>query len=157
VRIVVSGVLCGIALLALDVPALAAGKHIICPFVGSINDGQPGHNARVERTMNFYLDDTHSTLVGEGGDTLVGRGSVLAHGTTLNVSTKSYSDTWIDAEVDTGPPDGMFFGQFAVGGNAGLGINRVTGIAAYAVKLLPKGAETGVATCHEVAAPAAKF
>ncbi len=143
----VPGVLCGVALLAIMASsALAEGKHITCPFTGSISDGT--HHTQVNRTMSFYLDDTHATLVGEGGD--------VAQGTSLTVHTKSYSDTWIDADISTGMPSDVFFFGQVMNGGAGIGINRVTGVAAYALKILPHGAETGVATCHEVAPPAAK-
>jgi hypothetical protein len=94
--------LMGIALLATALPASAKGKHITGPFTANINNGTHGGDTPIERTMNFYLDDTHAQLVGEGGD--------MAQGTNLNVGTETYSDTQIDAEISTGIlADGMMF------------------------------------------------
>jgi hypothetical protein len=70
----------------------------------------------------------------------------------------TYSDTQIDAEVSTEIlEDGMMFFGRVSNGRAALRINRLTGVAAYALNLLPHGAEAGMGPCHEVAAPGAKF
>ncbi len=140
---------CSVALLAGFAPASAAGKHIVCRFTAAVNNGTKGGNTSVERTLNFYLDDTHSQLVSEGGE--------LPDGTMLWVRTKTYSDTQIDAEISTGVVDGpMFFGQVTDGYPA-FRINRVTGVAAYAANLLPHGAEAGMGPCSEIAPPRSKF
>lgn len=140
---------CSVVMLATATPASAKGRHISCQFSGSINRGIKGDNASVDRTLNFFLDDTHSQLVGEGGD--------LPQGTILFVRTKTYSDTQIDAEISTGVVDGStFFGQIT-DGPVVLRINRVAGSAVYAARLLPHGAEVAMGPCHEVAEPAARF
>lgn len=144
--------LCGLASLTVSSRASATGKHISCEFKASVNDGKGGHTS-IQRTMNFYLDDTHSQLVGEGTD--------WAEDATLNVRTVTYSDTQIEAEISTGMTgavaDGMLFFGHVSESRASLTINRVAGTAAYGAKLLPRGAEVGIGSCHEVAPPPAKF
>jgi hypothetical protein len=131
-------------------PASAKGKHISCHLSGNINDGTKGGDTPIERTLNFYLDDTHAKLVGEGGD--------WSKETNLNVRTTTYSDAEIEAEIDTGLiSDGMMFFGRVTNGRAAFAISRVTGNAAYMVKLLPRGAEGGVGPCREIAGPPAKF
>jgi len=128
---------------------LAAGKHIVCQFTANINNGTGGGDTSIDRALKFYLDDTHAQLVSEGGD--------LPEGTMLFVRTETYSDMQIDAEISTGVVDGMrFFGQ-VTDGHVAFRINRVTGVAAYAARLLPRGAEAGMGTCREVAPPRSKF
>lgn len=141
--------LCALALLATTSPASAKGKHISCQFKVVINNGTKGGDTSTERTMNFYLDDTHAQLVGEGGD--------FARMTNLNVRTTTYSDTEIDAEVTTGMENGMMFFGEVIENHVDLKINRVTGVAAYGVRLLPRGAELGMGPCREIAPPGAKF
>jgi hypothetical protein len=140
---ITSCVLWSVAVLAIASPASAKGKHITCPFTGVTTEGTK--STSIERTMNFYLDDTYERLVGEGDDLNV-------------VHTETYSDTRVDAQISTAPVAGgmMFFGR-ATSERAWLSINRLTGAAAYAVKLFPRGAEVARATCREVEQPPAKF
>jgi hypothetical protein len=142
--------LCSVTLLTVVSPASAKGKHISCQLSGAINDGTKRGNTPIERTLNFYLDDTHATLIGEGGD--------MSKETNLNVRTTSYSAAKIEAEITTGIiSDGMMFFGRVTDGHASLLINRVPGIAALGAKLLPRGSEFEVGPCHEVAPPPAKF
>jgi hypothetical protein len=130
------------------VPAAATGKHIVCNFKASITD--KSGQVPVTRSLKFFLDDTHSQLMSEGGE--------LPEGMILAVHTTSYSDTEIHADINVGPISGgpFFFGR-VTDGEVAFVINRVSGIAAYGTKYLPDGAEAGVGPCHEVGAPGAKF
>jgi hypothetical protein len=140
--VVVSAVLSG------AVPAAAAGKHIVCNFKASITD--KSGQVPVTRSLKFFLDDTHSQLTSEGGE--------LPEGMMLDVRTTSYSDAEIHADINVGPLSGgpFFFGR-VTDGEVAFVINRVSGIAVYATKYLPDGAEVGMGPCHEVAPPSAKF
>ena len=63
-----------------------------------------GHHTTVQRTLNFYLDETHSELSAEGTDDK--NESLTVH------RTQVYSDTEIWAEIETGPGAvTMFFGR----------------------------------------------
>lgn len=109
--------------------------------------------------MNFYLDDTHSQLFSESGNTVERTPDLGLVETGLNVRTVTYSDTQINAEISTGMlgiDSMMFFGRVSES-RASLTINRVAGTAAYGVKLLPRGAEVCIGSCHEVAPPPANF
>jgi hypothetical protein len=130
-------------------PVSAKGKHISCQFKASLRDGDGGEE-RIKRTLNFYLDDTHSQLMSEGGE--------LPEGMILVVRTTSYSDTEIRADINVGPVSGgpFFFGH-VTDGEVAFVINRVSGIAGYGTKFLPNGAEVGLGPCSEVAPPRAKF
>jgi hypothetical protein len=141
--------LCGASSLAVS-SASAKGKHISCPLSGNINDGTKGGDTPFEHTLNFYLDDTHAKLIGEGGD--------IPEGTMLNVRTTTYSDTNIEADISTGPigDSMMFFGK-VTDGHVALQINRVSGVTAVGARLLPRGAELAMGPCHEIAPPPAKF
>ncbi len=129
-------------------PVAAAGKHIICNFKASISD--KGGQVPVTRSLKFFLDDTHSQLMSEGGE--------LPEGMILVVRTTSYSDTEIRADINVGPVSGgpFFFGH-VTDGEVAFVINRVSGIAGYGTKFLPNGAEVGLGPCSEVAPPRAKF
>jgi hypothetical protein len=142
-------VLCSLILLAINPTAFAKGKHITCQFTTAIKNGDTGGHTFVDRMLNFYLDDTHAQLIGEGGN--------LPEGAMLFARTKTYSDTQIDAEISTGTLDGPTFFDRVTDGPVALRINRVGGNAAYAVRLLPRGAEVGEGACHEVAPPGTKF
>ena len=76
----------------------------------------------------------------------------------INNQCASCHDAEIDAEVSAGIiADGMMFFGRVSNGRAKLRIDRLTGGAAYAVELLPRGTEIDTGTCHEVAPPATKF
>ena len=142
-------IVCAVTTVLSDaVPATAAGKHIVCNFKASITD--KSGQVPVTRSLDFFLDDTHSKLTSEGGQ--------LPEGMILAVRTTSYSDTEIHADINVGPPSGgpFFFGR-VTDGEVAFVINRVSGIAIYATKYLPNGAEVGIGPCGEVAPPRAKF
>jgi hypothetical protein len=128
-------------------PAVASGKHISCEMRADIADGN-GRHSQIRYVLRFYLDDTHSQLMGEGADGPQGS-------TNLNVKAESYSDTQIMGDISTELND-MWFGR-ATEATPGFMIQRQTGKAYVVTKLLPRGAETAIGDCHEVAAPPTKF
>jgi hypothetical protein len=138
--------LCSAALVAVS-PAFAKGKHVSCHLTGLIMEATG--EKRIERTLNFYLDDTNEKLVGESGD--------IIKGTNLNARTTRYSDVEIVAEISTGMAGEIIFYGRVTNGPTSLRIDRVTGQAALIGNLLPRGSDMEVGPCREIAPPPTKF
>jgi hypothetical protein len=139
--------LCNVVLLTAFSPAFAKGRHVSCHFHGLVNNGTTSKS--IERTLNFYLDDTSEQLVGEGGD--------VSKGTNLNARTTLYSDVEVHAEISTGlVPTVMFFGRVTKA-PAQVQINRVTGSAALIANFHPRGSDIEIGSCSETAPPPTKF
>lgn len=123
-------------------PAIAKGQHVSCRLNGTIDRGSEGIS-HVEKTMDFYLDDSSQELVPENEPDA-----------DIIVETTSYSETQILASISDDIDDRISVFGMATRAAAEFAIDRAKGIATLTASFPNGGTMIYKGTCEAVAPPA---